>query len=192
MVKNNNLIENQLLLGLLPLLGGTINLTTGFIIGLSVLIISLIMKIIYSGLQKFTKSDSYWILLIAIGLSLSYSFYIIIPALSPYLSEFVNKYLLLVGVTPIIYSECVPQKGWNLFFKNKAVFFIMMIITAAIREFLAQGTILESNILESPIITLADGPIGAFAILGCLGLISYLLIGEKNPSGQAINEEGAN
>ena len=190
MVNNNNIIENQLLLGLLPLLGGTSNLTTAFIIGFSSLIIAVLMKFVYHVFVDFIKSESYWVLLIAIGFSLSYSLYLIFPALSPYLGDFVDKYLLLVGLTPLIYYGCNNKVSWNQFFNNIAIFLILMFTTGLIREFLAQGTILEYTLIENPLVTIVDGPIGAFVVLGSIGLIAILLFGSESDT--SVQKEGGN
>jgi len=163
------ILEKVLLMGLLPLLGGTTNLYQSLIIALSAIIISIIIKYIA---DTFTFEYDYkWYILFGLGITLSYIFYITIINVFPFFEVYTNIYLLLLGVTPLIYIGASSTE--HHFFDYQKDFFILMIMVGAFREILGLGTILGIQLTKPgypPFGFVKDFP-GAFLIVSVIYLI---------------------
>ncbi len=171
----DNKIRQIILLALLPLLGGTINLVTALIIAISCILMALLIRVFYMILKKyFSDKNSIWFLLLALGLSISYSIYILIPVVLPFTEPYINIYLLLIGVTPLIYAGCRKIK-WKTFFANNLIFMLIMILIAGMREILGEGSLLGQSILAVEPLTLISGPIGAFVVVGTAGILLEII-----------------
>ncbi|MFW6006915.1 MAG: hypothetical protein ACOC4G_11455 [Bacillota bacterium] len=172
---DNNNLENQILFGLLILLGGTQNFKMAVVFGITSIAIALITRVIYLLIKDNMSSSANWLFLITIGFSLSYFLYLIIPAVFPYTKQFVNIYLLLTGLTPFVYSGCRDENNWILFVKNKLLFIVILFLTGIIRELLGYGTIYNYSIFSGVPMEIVKGPIGAFVIVGGLSLMFHLV-----------------
>lgn len=183
MDKNLTILEKVLLMGLLPLLGGTNNLKQAVIIAVSAVMISIIIKFIS---DHFTaEKDFKWYLLIGLGIALSYVFYISIINVLPSLELYVNNYLLLLGVTPLIYVGAGGEE--ENFFSYQKDFFIMMIFVGALRQILGQGMIFGIQLTKAgypPFGFVEDFP-GAFLIVSIIYLMVEL---SRKDKGNRINE----
>ncbi|MGM0603989.1 MAG: hypothetical protein ACQESS_11850 [Bacillota bacterium] len=183
MDKNLTILEKVLLMGLLPLLGGTNNLKQAVIIAVSAVMISIIIKFIS---DHFTaEKDFKWYLLIGLGIALSYVFYISIINALPSLELYVNNYLLLLGVTPLIYVGAGGEE--ENFFSYQKDFFIMMIFVGALRQILGQGMIFGIQLTKAgypPFGFVEDFP-GAFLIVSIIYLMVEL---SRKDKGNRINE----
>ncbi len=173
MTKSKNIITRILLLGLLPLLGGTAQVKTAVLLAIICLIIAFITRIAYNIGAKHLSDNSLWILLIAIGLSLANVFYQLLPIVLPFTANYVNLYFLLTGVTPLVYGGC-RKISYSDFISGKLIFVLLMLLTSISREFLGQGTILGRELIEIELLPFMTGPIGAFVILGTIGILLEL------------------
>lgn len=170
MDNNLTILEKVLLMGLLPLLGGTNNLKQAVIIAVCAVIISLIIKFISEHFSA--EKDFKWFLLIGLGIALSYVFYISTINAFPSFELYVNKYLLLLGVTPLVYVGAGGEK--DNFFAYQKDFFIMMLFVGALRQILGQGMIFGIQLTKAgypPFGFVEDFP-GAFLIVS----IIYLMV----------------
>jgi hypothetical protein len=170
MDKNLTILEKVMLMGLLPLLGATNNLKQALITAISAVLISLLIKFFARFMTE--REDYHWYLLIGVGITLSYVFYIAVIDIFPELEIYVNNYLLLLGVTPLIYIGA--SRSENKFFAYQKDFFILMIFVGALRELLGRGSIFSIQLTAAgypPLGFVKDFP-GAFLIVS----IIYLLV----------------
>lgn len=177
MNKDLTILEKVMLMGLLPLLGATNNLKQALITAISAVLIALLLKVFSGFISK--KEDYHWFLLFGIGLSLSYIFYIGIMNLFPSLELYLNNYLLLLGVTPLIYIGVSKEK--TKFFTYQKDFLILMIFVGAVREILGRGSIFSIQLTAAgypPLGFVKDFP-GAFLILSIIYLLVELLRKDK-------------
>mgnify|MGYP006286738705 FL=1 len=177
MNKNLTILEKVMLMGLLPLLGATNNLKQALITAISAVLIAFLIKLVASVISE--KEDYHWYLLIGVGITLSYIFYIAIIEVFPDLEVFVNNYLLLLGVTPLIYIGAGESEG--RFFAYQKDFFILMVFVGALREVLGKGTIFSIRLTAAgfpPLGFVKDFP-GAFLIVSIIYLLVELLRKDK-------------
>lgn len=170
MDKNLTILEKVMLMGLLPLLGATNNLKQALITAISAVLIALLIKFFARFISE--RKDYHWYLLIGVGITLSYIFYITIIDIFPDLEVFVNNYLLLLGVSPLIYIGA--SRSENEFFAYQKDFFILMIFVGGLREILGRGSIFSIQLTAAgypPLGFVKDFP-GAFLIVS----IIYLLV----------------
>lgn len=188
MDKNLTILEKVLLMGLLPLLGGTNNLKQAVIIAVSAVMMSLIIKFIS---DHFTaEKDFKWYLLIGLGIALSYIFYISIINIFPSLELYVNSYLLLLGVTPLVYVGAGGEE--ENFFAYQKDFFIMMIFVGALRQILGQGMIFGIQFTKAgypPFGFVEDFP-GAFLIVSIIYLMVELSRKDRKNNDEEKNGKG--
>ena len=177
MDKNLTILEKVMLMGLLPLLGATNNLKQALITAVSAILIALLIKFFARFISE--RKDYHWYLLIGVGITLSYIFYIAIIDMFPNLEIYVNNYLLLLGVTPIIYIGV--SKSRVGFFSYQKDFFLLMVFVGALREILGKGTFFSINLTPAgypPLGFVKDFP-GAFLIVSIIYLIVELLRKDK-------------
>ena len=177
MDKNLTILEKVMLMGLLPLLGATNNLKQALITAISAVLIAVLIKFFAKFISK--REDYHWYLLIGVGITLSYIFYIAVIDIFPDLEIFVNIYLLLLGVTPLIYIGA--SRSEDKFFAYQKDFFILMIFVGALREFLGKGTIFSFEITAAgypPLGFVKDFP-GAFLIVSIIYLLVELFRKDK-------------
>jgi len=179
MNKQNNILIKTFLMGLLPLLGGTEAVMTAVFLALICIIISLITRTVYLSGKKYLSAKSLWLFLIVIGLSLTNIFYELLPKVLPFTAEYVNFYFLLAGVTPIVFAGC-RKIGNFRFMQLELNFLLIMFVTSTLREFLGQGTFLGWQLIETKLLPFITGSIGAFIILGSLGITLELGIIKTN------------
>lgn len=177
MDKNLTILEKVMLMGLLPLLGATNNLKQALITAISAVLIAVLIKFIAKFISA--KEDYHWYLLIGLGITLSYIFYIAIIDIFPNLEVFTNNYLPLLGVTPLIYIGA--SRSENKFFAYQKDFFILMVFVGALREILGRGSIFSINLTAAgypPLGFVKDFP-GAFLIVSIIYLLVELLRKDK-------------
>jgi electron transport complex protein RnfE len=178
MDKNLTILEKVMLMGLLPLLGATNSLKQALITAVSAVLIAVLIKLFAKLISK--REDYHWYLLVGIGITLSYVFYIGIIDLFPQFELYMNNYLLLLGVTPLIYLGAAESE--LSFFAYQKDFFILMVFVGALREVLGHGTIFSINITAAgypPLGFVKDFP-GAFLIVSIIYLLVELLRKDKD------------
>ena len=177
MDKNLTILEKVMLMGLLPLLGATNNLKQALITAISAVLISVLIKFFSRFIYE--RKDYHWYLLIGIGITLSYIFYIIIIDNFSGLEIFINNYLPLLGVTPLIYIGATKVE--DKFFVYQKDFFILMAFVGALREVLGYGSIFSIQLTSAgypPLGFVKDFP-GAFLIVSIIYLLVELLRKDK-------------
>ena len=179
MDKNLTILEKVMLMGLLPLLGATNSLKQALITAVSAVLIALLIKFFARFISE--RKDYNWYLLIGVGITFSYIFYIAIIDMFPNLEIYVNNYLLLLGVTPIIYIGVSASKSEINFFSYQKDFFLLMVFVGALREILGKGTFFSISLTSAgypPLGFVKDFP-GAFLIVSIIYLIVELLRKDK-------------
>lgn len=187
MDKNLTILEKVLLMGLLPLLGGTNNLYQALIVAISAILLSIIIKYIAESFNL--EYDYKWYILFGLGITLSYIFYITIVNVFPTFEVYINIYLLLLGVTPLIYIGASSTE--HHFFDYQKDFFLLMIMVGALREVLGLGTIFNIQLTKAgfpPFGFVKDFP-GAFLIVSIIYLIVELT--RKNKVKNSKQEKGS-
>lgn len=177
MNKNLTILEKVMLMGLLPLLGATNNLKQALITAVTAVLIAMLVKFFAKFISE--REDYHWYLLIGVGITLSYIFYIAIIDFFPDLEVFVNSYLLLLGVTPLVYIGA--SRSEDKFFAYQKDFFILMVFVGALREILGKGSIFSVQLTAAgypPLGFVKDFP-GAFLIVSIIYLLVELLRKDK-------------
>ncbi|MFW6279285.1 MAG: Rnf-Nqr domain containing protein [Bacillota bacterium] len=181
-MKNNNILPKLILPGLLPLLGGTTNLGTALVIALSFTVMTVVIRLIYFVLDRIIPQkprELLWIFVLSLGLGISYSLYILLPELLTFTSDYVNIYLMFLGLTPIVYTGCSKSVKWDSVLATILAFSVFLTLTGVLREFIGQGKILEMELLDFSLIPIISGPVGAFLVPGLLWLIIGMITSGK-------------
>lgn len=178
MNKNLTILEKVMLMGLLPLLGATNNLRQALITASAAVVIAILIKFLAGFISD--REDYHWYLLIGVGITLSYIFYVSIIDIFPQFEVYINNYLLLLGVTPLIYLGAGKKEVD--FFAYQKDFFILMIFVGALREVLGYGSIFSINLTPAgypPLGFVKDFP-GAFLIVSIIYLLVELFRKDKD------------
>jgi len=196
MTESNNVLAKIILPGILPLLGGTANLSMALTISLSSIFLAYILRLVFVSIEKNIPGDIrdlLWVLLIAIGLALSYSLYLLLPVIFPFTADFINKYLLFLGLTPVVYCGCKRQISWKKLTSSLLAFSSLMLLNGILREFLGEGMILGQQFLDTAPLVIISGPAGAFFILGGLWFVFDIILGKSfdiSPDNEINKERG--
>lgn len=185
MDKNLSILEKVLLAGLLPLLGATNNLQQALVTAAAAVVISILLKLISGYISQ--NEDYHWYLLIGLGITLGYIFYIALVEIFPQVEVYLNNYFLLLGVSPIVYIGASRKEC--RFISYQKDFFLMMILVGSLREILGKGTIFSIQLSQAgfpPLGFVKDFP-GAFLIVSIIFLLVELSRKDKN----SLDEEGS-
>ncbi|MGM0446123.1 MAG: hypothetical protein ACQEQH_06920 [Bacillota bacterium] len=178
MPKYKNIFEQVIMLGLLPLLGGSRNIQTALIVAVVFILSSLLVRLVSNYINKDKIGDIFWVILIAFGISFSYLSYLITAYFYPVIFQTSGLYILLVGVTPITYFGCKEEVDFPQFWKRINVFFITIIFVGFIRELVGFGSILGKEIYEvgfAPVSAFGNTA-GGFIILGAIWMLFRWLL----------------
>ncbi len=179
-IMNKNLydFEKVLLLGLLPLLGGTKDLKQALLVGLSTIVIAVVIYIVNNIFSAGYEQKWYW--LIGIGIGISYSLFLFLPQLLPQMENIINHSIVFIGVTPLIYIGA-GDKNIN-FTKLMSWFLFFMVLAGAMREILGQGTLINYSLTPagSPPMGIMSKFPGSFIIISVIWVLFGLLLKSKN------------
>ena len=181
MFKFNNMVEQVLLLGLLPILGGSRNLLTAVIVTAVFVLIALLSRMISRIIKIEALADAHWIFLLAFGISIAYICYLATAYLYPEVYQYSGMYILLVGVSPLTYIGCKEEISFSSLWKKINIFFVTILLVAFIRELLGFGSIVGRDLLEvgfAPLSTFQKAP-GAFIILGTIWILIRFAIAKN-------------
>ncbi len=177
MFKFNNVVEQVLLLGLLPILGGSRNLLTAVIVTAVFVLIALLSRMISRIIKIEALADSHWIFLLAFGISIAYVCYLATAYLYPEVYQYSGMYILLVGVTPLTYIGCKEEVSFSSLWKKINVFFVAILLVAFFRELIGFGSIVGRDLMEvgfAPLSIFGQSA-GGFVILGTIWILFRLL-----------------
>ncbi len=178
MEKFSNMFEQVLLLGLIPILGGSRNMLTALIVAVVLILVSLLVRFFSRIMNKENLAGAHWILYISLGISLSYIAYLFSAFSYPEVYQYSGIYILLVGVTPLTYYGCKSNITLTEQLKRYNIFFLTIIVVSFFRELLGFGSLLGISFFEvgfAPLGSFQGAP-GAFIILGTLWLLFRLLL----------------
>ncbi|MGM0414410.1 MAG: Rnf-Nqr domain containing protein [Bacillota bacterium] len=178
MPKFENIFEQVVLLGLLPILGGSRNLKSAIVVTVVLVLISLISRLVSRMIRFEALGDANWVIYSAFGLSFSYIAYLLVAFLYPNVYQYTGLYILLIGVTPLTYYASKEGVSLAQFWKRANVFFITIFIVAFFRELIGFGSILGYELYEVGFAPLSSfgGSAGGFIILGSLWIVFRFLI----------------
>ena len=177
MFKFNNVVEQVLLLGLLPILGGSRNLLTAVIVTAVFVLIALLSRMISRIIKIEALADAHWIFLLAFGISIAYVCYLATAYLYPEVYQYSGMYILLVGVTPLTYIGCKEEVSFSSLWKKINVFFVAILLVAFFRELIGFGSIVGRDLMEvgfAPLSIFGQSA-GGFVILGTIWILFRLL-----------------
>ena len=178
MPKFNNIFEQVVLLGLLPILGGSRNIQTAVVVTVTLILISLISRAVSKLVNVELLADAHWIVYSAFGVSFSYIAYLLTAYLYPGVYQYSGLYILLIGVTPLTYYGCKDNVSLSQLWKRINVFFITIIAVAFLRELFGFGSILGFELYDigfAPLSALG-GSAGGFIFLGIIWILFRLLL----------------
>ena len=180
MNSNLTLVNKISLLGLLALLTGTGNgVFFGLIFALTLSLIALIIKFIYSINENFFSQKRGKIILWGTGFGISYFLYTLLPHIFKSQTEYFNYYFALIGVTPLVYAE-LKKKNFANFIINHTLFLDLMLAVSLLRELLGQGSILNYQFFLEPPLSIANKAPGAFLMVGITAFIYDAVIKKFN------------
>jgi hypothetical protein len=180
MDNNITLVNKICLLALLALLTGTADgVFFALIFSLSLSSIALIIKFIYSIKESFFHQKKGEIILWSIGLGLSYLFYSLLPQIFKSQAQHFNYYFILIGALPLVYAD-LKSKKIRQFIINHTLFLDLMLTVSILRELLGRGSILNYQLFNTPLLTVANSPAGAFIILAAAAFIYEILLKKLN------------
>ncbi len=178
MPKFDNIFEQVVLLGLLPIIGGSRNIQTAIVVTVVLIIVSLISRLVSRLIKAEVLADAHWIVYSAFGVSFSYIAYLLVAFLYPNVYQYSGLYILLIGVTPLTYYSCKDNVSLSQFWKRINIFFITIILVAFLRELLGFGSILGFELYEigfAPLSALG-GSAGGFIFLGAVWILFRFLL----------------
>ncbi|MFW6268936.1 MAG: hypothetical protein ACOC4G_02535 [Bacillota bacterium] len=164
----NSELKNVLLLGLLPLLAASKDIITAVIISISLFLIVLLLKILYSYTEKYLSVKTNWFLMLVTGFSLANFCYLILPNIFSELTGITRLYILLLGSTPLIYS-LLPERNSRIVIKKLFLFLLLILSTSIIRELVGRD-----------ILTVLKQPAGGFLVLGLVGISLEIILTRIN------------
>ncbi len=178
MPKFDNIFEQVVLLGLLPILGGSRNIKSAVVVTVVLILISLISRLVSRLIKTEVLADAHWVVYSAFGVSFSYIAYLLVAFLYPNVYQYTGIYILLIGVTPLTYYGCKNNVSLSQYWKRINIFFITIIIVAFLRELFGFGSILGFELYEigfAPLSALG-GSAGGFIFLGIVWILFRFLI----------------
>ncbi|MEJ6949704.1 hypothetical protein [Natronospora cellulosivora (SeqCode)] len=150
MTNQKNSFEYVLIMGLLPLLAGTVNILTAAVVSISAVVITILLSIFSQFvLNRIDNNDSKWLILFALGLSLAYLSHYLIMLRFPLIIDSLGLYIILLGVTPLVYIGASEKVEWGAVFKKIGIFFFLMLSIGTVREILGQGAFFGINFMEA-------------------------------------------
>ncbi|MFW5873200.1 MAG: hypothetical protein ACOCVD_00815 [Bacillota bacterium] len=178
MPKFRNIFEQVVLLGLLPILGGSRNIKSAIVITVVLILVSLISRLVSKVISFEKLGNANWVIYSAFGVSLSYIAYLLVAFLYPNVYQYTGLYILLIGVTPLTYYACKEDVSLAQFWKRVNIFFIIIFIVAFFRELIGFGSILGFELYAVGFAPLSafEGSAGAFIILGSVWILFRFLI----------------
>lgn len=178
MPKFRNIFEQVVLLGLLPILGGSRNIKSAIVITVVLILISLISRLVSRIIYFEGLGSANWVIYSAFGVSFSYIAYLLAAFLYPNVYQYTGLYILLIGVTPLTYYASKKDVSLAQFWKRINIFFIIIFVVAFFRELIGFGSILGYELYEVGFAPLSafSGSAGGFIILGFVWIIFRFLI----------------
>ena len=167
-----NISELKLIIicGLLPLIVGTSEVKTAIVFFLSFIFILIFLRFMHRKLPAIFKNNGKWILMLGLGITLANFQYIIFSDLFVSITTKNSFYLLLLGITHLLYILAVEEKR-PLLKKRLLVFMLAMIFVSFFRELLGRGSILGYHIFSAAPFSILNSISGGFIFLGLTGFI---------------------
>ena len=185
---NLTLVNKISLLALLPLLTGTADgVLFALIFALSLSLIALIIKFIYFINESFFNRKEGQIILWSLGFGISYFLSVLLPQFFKIQAQYFNYYFILIGVTPLVYAD-LKNKRLTQFLFNHTLFLDLMLAVSILREFLGQGSILNYQLFNTPLLSIANEATGAFMILAIASFIYEIILKKLNLKAALANE----
>jgi hypothetical protein len=175
--------EQVLLLGFLPLLGATTQLSTAIMAAILVMLVTLILGLVSRRIPA-TRDDSLaWPLYAALGLAIAY----VLTTAARYwmpLPDAVVPYLYVSGLTPLVFTGNIQgplrEHRTQLIFR----FVLLMLGFGLLRESLGSGTLLGKTVWQDaaiPVGLLAQAS-GGLLVVAATAMIDSVVQTKKRPA----------
>ncbi len=169
MDRTMNPTERTVLLGLLPLLAASGQLSVGLAALVSCALIGLLIRVLNRATVRRISDAMRWPLLFAVGLAIAFVVFSLVGFLLP-VSERILPYVLISGVSPICYYGCAQQVTAREYGGVLGRFAALMVAFGVIREPLGRGSLIGFEVLgggDVPMSLMSTAP-GAFVLTGAV------------------------
>ena len=164
-----NPTERTILLGLLPLLGASGQLSVGVSALLTCVVIGVVTRLLNKATVNTLSEAMRWPLLFAVGLAIAFVVYALAGFVLP-VSDRILPYVLISGVSPICYYGCAQQVSTKEFGAVLGRFAALILAFGVIREPLGRGTLAGFEVFgggDVPMSLMSIAP-GAFVLTGAV------------------------
>ena len=187
-MKKLTLLEQSVLLGILPLLGLTARVAEALVAVVSVAVITVVLSAVAKAIRGNITPEFTTPILAALGLGLAYIVYAVGPFVLP-VSADSALYVLLLGVTPLVYIGCLGNEHSPPMLPALVRFSVVALVLGVVRELIAFGTLLEMQMIPVELAPYGAANLApnAFLFVGVLIILARLV--KKN--GGETNKEAA-
>lgn len=190
-MKKLTLLEQSVLLGILPLLGLTARAAEALVAVVGIVVIAVVLKGVAKAMRETVAPEFATPILAAIGLGLAFILYAVGPYVLP-LSPGAGLYVLLLGVTPLAYVGCMGNQEAPPMMPALLSFSAVAAVLGVLRELLAFGTLFDLQLIAVDATPYAAAHLApsAFLFVGALIVVARLLKKEA-PAAESTEEAAA-
>lgn len=189
-MKKLTLLEQSVLLGILPLLGLTARAAEAVVAVVGIAAIAVVLSVVAKAIRGTISPEFTRPILAASGLGLAYILYAVGPYVLP-VSADSGLYVLLLGVTPLAYIGCMGDEHAPAMVPALVRFSVVALALGVVRELIAFGTLFDLQLVPVDLAPYGAANLApnAFLFVGALIIVARLI--NKNGAGEKSNEEAA-
>lgn len=189
-MKKLTLLEQSVLLGILPLLGLTARAAEAVVAVVGVAAIAVVLSVVAKAIRETISPEFTRPILAALGLGLAYILYAVSPYVLPVGADS-GMYVLLLGVSPLVYIGCMGNENAPPMLPAIIRFSVVALVIGVARELIAFGTLFDMQVIpvDAAPYGAANLAPNAFLFIGALIVVARLV--KKNGAGDETNEEAA-
>lgn len=164
-----NATERAVLLGFVPLLGASGQLSVGLAALVTCSIVAVLTRLLNRATAPSIGDAMRWPLLFAVGLAVAFVVFSLAGYVLP-VSERILPYVLISGISPICYYGCATRVSGRELGVVLARFGVLILVFGVIREPLGRGTLAGFEVLgggDVPMSLMSTSP-GAFVLTGAV------------------------
>lgn len=189
-MKKLTLLEQSVLLGILPLLGLTARAAEAVVAVVGVAVISAVLYAVAKVIRGTISPEFTFPILVALGLGLAYIGYAVGPYVLP-VSAGAELYVLLLGVTPLAYVGCLGDEHAPAAVPALVSFSVVAVALGVLREIIAFGTLFGIQLIPVDLVPYGAANLApnAFLFVGALIVVARLV--KRNGRSEEATEEAA-